>query len=147
MRLPYLCYGKSHPDQQPLCVTEISSWSRRHIEIFLCTSPWEGHPPVTGGFPSPRPGTRSFDVFFDQRLNKRLSKQSRCQWFVTPSLQLWGQCNVSVSKHCLNHYIANATTFWSIFLCPSGIFWEHDLIFSIAFVITLWRRIYIPHLK
>ena len=32
---------------------------------------------VTGGFPSQRPVTRSFDVFFDLRLNKQLSKQSR----------------------------------------------------------------------
>ena len=35
-----------------------------------------GNSPVTGGFPSQRPVTRSFDVFFDLRLNKRLSKQS-----------------------------------------------------------------------
>ena len=33
---------------------------------------------VTDGFPSQMPVTRSFDVFFDLRLNKRLSKQSRC---------------------------------------------------------------------
>ena len=31
----------------------------------------------TGGFPSQRPLTRSFDVFFDLRPNKRLSKPSR----------------------------------------------------------------------
>ena len=30
--------------------------------------------PVTGEFPSQKPVTRSFDVFFDLRLNKRLSK-------------------------------------------------------------------------
>ena len=30
---------------------------------------------VTGGFPSQRPVTQSFDVFFDLRLNKRTSKQ------------------------------------------------------------------------
>ena len=30
--------------------------------------------PVTGEFPAQRPVTRSFDVFFDLRLNKRLSK-------------------------------------------------------------------------
>ena len=30
----------------------------------------EGNPPVTGGFLSQRPVTRSFDVFFDLRLNK-----------------------------------------------------------------------------
>ena len=34
-----------------------------------------GNSPVTGEFPAQRPVTRSFDVFFDLRLNKRLSKQ------------------------------------------------------------------------
>ena len=37
-----------------------------------------GNSPVTGEFPAQRPATRSFDVFLDQRLNKRLSKQSWC---------------------------------------------------------------------
>ena len=32
--------------------------------------------PVPSEFPAQRPVTRSFDVFFDLRLNKRLSKQS-----------------------------------------------------------------------
>ena len=32
-----------------------------------------GNSPVTGEFPAQRPVTRSFDVFFDLRLNKRLS--------------------------------------------------------------------------
>ena len=42
--------------------------------IFCVTGPlW----PVTGGFPSQRPVTWSFGVFFDLCLNKRLSKQSR----------------------------------------------------------------------
>ena len=40
-----------------------------------------GISPVTGEFPSQRPVTRSFDVLFDLRLNKRLSKQSRRRWF------------------------------------------------------------------
>ena len=34
-----------------------------------------GNSPVPGGFPSQKPVTRNFDVFFDLRLNKRLSKQ------------------------------------------------------------------------
>ena len=41
--------------------------------LTLC----EGNQPVTGGFPSQRPVTLSFDVFFDLRLNKRLSKNNR----------------------------------------------------------------------
>ena len=40
------------------------------------------------------PVTRSFDVFFDLRLNKRLSKQSWGRWFETPSHILWRHCNV-----------------------------------------------------
>ena len=40
--------------------------------VALCA----GNPPVTGEFPAQMPVTRSFDVFFDLRLNKRLSEQS-----------------------------------------------------------------------
>ena len=36
----------------------------------------EGNSPVIGEFPAQRPVARGFDVFFDLRLNKRLSKQS-----------------------------------------------------------------------
>ena len=35
-----------------------------------------GNSPVTGEFPAQRPVTQSFDVFFDLRLNERLSKHS-----------------------------------------------------------------------
>ena len=38
--------------------------------------------------------TRSFDVFFDLRLNKRLSKQSWGWWFETLSCPLWRHCNI-----------------------------------------------------
>ena len=65
-------------------------WWRHQMETFfallaLC----EGNPPVTGGFPSQKPVRHSFEVFFDLRLNKRLSKQSRPRWFETPSRLLW----------------------------------------------------------
>ena len=53
-----------------------------------------GNSPVTGEFPSHRPVTRSFDVCFDLRLNKRLSKQSRRRWVEAPSRSLWRHCNV-----------------------------------------------------
>ena len=64
-------------------------------DIFPVTGPLWGESPVTGGFPSQRPLTQSFGVFFDLRLNKRLSKQSRRRWFETPSrsLSLWRHCN------------------------------------------------------
>ena len=40
--------------------------------LALCA----GKSPVPGEFPSQRPVTRSFDVFFDLRPNKRLKKQN-----------------------------------------------------------------------
>ena len=57
--------------------------------LALCA----GSSPVTGELPTQRPVTRSFDVFFDLRLNKRLSKQSRGWWFEMPSRLLWRNCN------------------------------------------------------
>ena len=47
----------------------------------------------TGEFSAQRPVTRSCDVFFDLRLNKRLSKQSWGWWVETPSRSLWHHCN------------------------------------------------------
>ena len=62
------------------------AWWRHQMETFpallaLCA----GNSPGTGEFPSQRPVTRSFDVFFDLCLNKWLSKQLRGRWFDTPS--------------------------------------------------------------
>ena len=50
-------------------------WWRHQMKTFsvllaLCA----GNSPVTGEFPSQRPVTRSFDIFFDMRLNIQLSK-------------------------------------------------------------------------
>ena len=55
-------------------------WWRCQIETFSALLAFcEGDPSVTGGFPSLGPVTRSFDVVFDLRLNKRLSKhQDAC---------------------------------------------------------------------
>ena len=55
----------------------------------------------SGEFPTQMPVTRSFDVFFDLRLNKRLSKQPWGWWFEMPSWSLWRQCNVLRLPQCL----------------------------------------------
>ena len=66
------------------------SWWRHQMETFSALlAIW-----VTGEFPTQRPVIRSFDVFFDMRLNKRLSKQSWGFWFETPSRPLWRHCNL-----------------------------------------------------
>ena len=47
------------------------------MEAFSALLTICGNSPVSGEFPAQRPVTRSFDIFFDLSLNKRLSKQSR----------------------------------------------------------------------
>ena len=65
---------------------------------YLAKGPWLRHQMKTfcvllgGELPAQRPVTRSFDVFLDLRLNKRLSKQSWGWWFETPSRPLWRHC-------------------------------------------------------
>ena len=113
--------------------------------LALCA----GNSPVTGEFPSQRPVTRSFDVFFDLRLNKRLSKQSWGWWLETPSPPLWRHRNVVQYHHtgsCYNKislyvhisiYLAiNSKTViilcmrpanerWRYIVTPSLIGWAH----------------------
>ena len=67
--------------------------------IFLLTGPLCGEFTGPGEFPTQRPVTRSFDVFFDLRLNKPLIKQPRGWWFETLSWSLWCHCNV-MSYYC-----------------------------------------------
>ena len=66
---------------RPKKAEEHNSWWRHQMETFsallaICTV----NSLVTGEFPSQRPVTWSFGVFFDMRLNKRLSIQSWGWW-------------------------------------------------------------------
>ena len=56
-------------------------------------------PFVRGNHRGQRPVTRSFDVFFDLRLNKPLSNQLWCWWFETPSRSLWRHCNALIQSN------------------------------------------------
>ena len=97
------------------------SWWRHQMETFsalldICV----GNSPVPDEFPTQRPMTRSFDVFFDLRPNKRWSKQSWGWWFETPSCPLWRHCNVMTLLHLSAHrlfplcdIIRNTVTFSS----------------------------------
>ena len=65
------------------------TWWRHQMETFsallaICA----GNSPVPGEFPTQRPVTRRFGVYFDLRPNKRLSKQSWGWWFETLSCSL-----------------------------------------------------------
>ena len=87
-------YDKAH---------SLQSWWRHQMETFsallaLCA----GTSLFTGEFPSQRPVTRSFDVFFDLCLNKELSKQSKHRRFETPSSSSWRHCNGEITA-CVLH--------------------------------------------
>ena len=85
------------------------TWWRHQMETFssllaICA----GNSPVPGDLPTQRPVTRNFEVFFDLRPNKLLSKQSWCWWFETPSRPLWRHRNgnaTSVYSWCKIHSI------------------------------------------
>ena len=85
-----------HSSDLEITYTPRATWWRYQMETFsvllaICT----GNSPVPGEFRSQRPVRRSFDVFFDLRLNKTLSKQSWGWWFETLSPPLWRHCNVT----------------------------------------------------
>ena len=82
-----------------------SSWWRHQKKTFsillaLCA----GKSLVTSEFPSQRPVTRSFDVFFDLRLNKRLSKQPWGWWFVVMHEYLHPTKTMRYNIHALFHF-------------------------------------------
>ena len=100
----YLYHQISHPGWDSIwanviklfIATSLNPWWRHQMETFsallaICAE----NSPIPGELPAQRPVTRSFDVFFDLRPNKRLSKQSWGWWFETPSCPLWRHCNVS----------------------------------------------------
>ena len=84
--------------RQYICF-KLHSWWHHQMEIFfaslaLCV----GNSLVTVEFPSQRPVTRTFDVFFDLPLDKQLNKNSISWWFEAPSLSLWRHFNYLHSR-------------------------------------------------
>ena len=87
--LGYHCHALTH--------RHIVPWWRHQMETFsVLLAICAGNSSVTGEFPSQRSMTRSFDVPFDLRLNKQLSKNWWGWWFATPSGLLWRHSNVFV---------------------------------------------------
>ena len=93
--------------------------------IFRVTGPLCGEFTGPGEFPTQRQVTRSFDVFFDLRLNKRLSKQPWGWWFETPAWSLWRHRNVT-KKTCV------VTSYDSQIYCSNTTFVSLRLILSVA---------------
>ena len=120
--------------------------------IFRVTGPLWGEFTGPGEFPSQRPVTRSFDVFFDLRLNKRLSKQSWGWWFETPAWSLWRHRNVLapfvINAHCyvlLSFSMISSVLKWRLFLSLpcfmtiNCIELEISKILAVLFRSEMWR--------
>ena len=95
---PYNVTRAQRVNPLPAEFWELIKWHfprwRHEMETFsalpaICV----GNSLVPGEFPAQRPVTRSFNVFFDLRLNKPLSKQSWGWWYETLSRSLWRHCN------------------------------------------------------
>ena len=88
----YKCVSGGGPESDPRYVwlehDDVIKWKH-----FPRNGPFVREFTGPGEFPTQRPVTRSFDVFFDLRLNKRLSKQSWGWWFETLSWSLWRHYN------------------------------------------------------
>ena len=70
-----------------LCALYAWSWWRHPIETFpALLALGGGNSPVTGEFPSQRPVTRSFDDFFDLRLNRRFKFKFKFKMFFIASI-------------------------------------------------------------
>ena len=89
--------------QMHVCVGRMTKypWWRHQMETFsaflaICA----GNSPIHGEFPAQRPVTQSFDIYFDLRLNKRLSEQSWGWWFETLLRPLWRHSNVNLWSMC-----------------------------------------------
>ena len=72
----------------------------------------------------------SFDVFFDLRLNKGMSKQLRCQWFEMPSRSSWCCCNavLTVRLHDHNKIMQFSVTKCLAYLSNMGTITSYNLI-------------------
>ena len=92
---------------------------------MMASSKWK-HFPVTGESLSQRPVTRSFDVFFVLRQNKRLSKQSWGRWCETPS------CHYDVT-------VMNETSIygWMVILCDVPIGAHLDVRYNSEYTRTM----------
>ena len=104
-----------------------SNWN-----IFRVTGLCAGNSPVTGEFRAQRPVTHSFAVFFDLRLNKRLTNNRE-----TPSCPMWRHSNEGIqSLEAIFIHISTSTNrarFYHIYVMLQTLvmlFGEADLVIS-----------------
>ena len=100
-------------------LVKLSFCTVMRIKVFMMTSSNGNIFRVTGPgeFPTQRPVTRSFDVFFDLRLNNRLSKHSWGWWFETLSCSLWRHRNIESRIYTHTHTYDVLLVFYCSCIC------------------------------
>ena len=73
---------------------QMIKWKKSSALLALCGE----NSPVTDEFPTQRSVTRSFDIFFDLRLNQQVCKERRHRGFETPSHPLWRHCSARANE-------------------------------------------------
>ena len=100
-----ICELSGHYRRSPNLQNSFRMMTSSNGNIFRVTGPLCGEFTGPGEFPTQRPVTRSFDVYFDLRLNKRLSKQSWGWWFETLSPSLWRHRNgLTIHYHAIYYW-------------------------------------------
>ena len=100
-----------------------------------------GNSPVPGEFPTQRPVTRSFHVFFDLHLNKPLSKQSCGWWFEMLSRPLWRHCNAfsSFILWCFSRH--ENWAYWGAACTNNSLFLDYTSATSVSTLIPPFKSI------
>ena len=111
------------------CLATHWPWWRHQMEALLAIC--AGNSPVTGEFPSQRPVTRDFGVFFDLCLNKRFSKHScagdlirhRAHYDATVMIITWAVWFVNYFYYMVNvgffsTYLFENVLVWFLFGAP-----------------------------
>ena len=122
--------------QDTKIISDIMTSSNGNISALLALC--AGNSLVNGEFPSQRPVMWSFDVFFDLHQDKWLSKQSRRQWFETPSCSLWRPCNTisGCLETCLFIYSGSSL---SLRKKKSRKVWLYHFKNSKSYVLLVWN--------
>ena len=116
-----------HKNKYSNDVHVISMMTSSNGNIFRVTGHLCGEFTGPGEFPTQRPVTRRFDVYFDLRLNKRLCKQSWGWWFETLL------CPLRVTVMPSNHSLFSprpSTVMWALSLTVGDLTLIRQLITS-----------------
>ena len=127
----------------------LMEWLHKFTNLHACNARWRhqsetfsallaicaGNSPVPVEFPTQRPVSRSFDIFFDLHPNKRLSKQCWGWWSETPSCPLW--------RHHNGHKVNSIRYFINLTKSSEGCLpWQSELKPGISHV--LWDAYHHP---